>query len=85
MSFEKKVLNMTRNQMQTVGNPILGVMNTLQTEHGFTIDEVLMGTLFAVGAAIRQRGGVLDMTASLRIALPPLVAGYEAADVRVKQ
>jgi hypothetical protein len=73
------IVEMTKTQMRACCEDLLAAMNKAQYEKGFTIDEVLMATAFLLGTSIKQRGGKLLLDAPLRRALPPLVAGYEAA------
>jgi hypothetical protein len=69
---------MTGEEMKAISTPVIEAMNRQQFEAGHTLDEVLMSTLYALGSALAQRGVVLNPDWSLRAALNPLAAGYEA-------
>ena len=79
MTRETKEIVMTRTQMRSIARRVLEAMNAAQREDGHTVDEVLMATAYALGASIYQRGAVLLVDQPLTDALPPLVAGYVAA------
>jgi hypothetical protein len=68
-------VSMTADEINAASQPFIDALNKAQDR--FTIDQVLCASLYALGAAIRQRGGKLLLDTRLRVALPPLVAGYE--------
>ena len=81
--MEQREIAMTNDEMQKVSVRLLEAMNKAQFVDGHSLDEVLMTALYVVGAGIKRRGAVLDMNAPLRVALQPLVAGYEAEAKRL--
>ena len=83
--FEERELSMTNAQLQKASKRILKALNDAQFVDGHTVDEVLMAALFIVGAGLKRRGAVLQLDAPLRMAIPPLVNGYEAEAKRMGQ
>ena len=75
--MQEKLVQMTSRQIKDAAQELGNTMNAMQA-NGLTIDQVLMAFCWAVGAAIAQRGGVLDLNAPLADALSPLADGYRA-------
>lgn len=75
----KHEVSMTKAQLQKASKRIFQALNDTQFVDGYSLDEVLMTTLFIVGAALKKSGAVLQMDEPLRTAIQPLVHGYEAA------
>jgi hypothetical protein len=78
MAVEHIKVDMTDEQMQDCTEDLVKAMNDSQQVKGYSIDQVLFAYLFVLGAALRQRGGVLLVNLPLKEALPPLALGYEA-------
>jgi hypothetical protein len=75
--MQEKLVQMTNRQIKDAAQELANTMNAMHA-NGLTMDQVLMASCWAVGAAIAQRGGVLDMSAPLAEALSPLADGYLA-------
>jgi len=58
-----------------VATQVCALLNAAQVE-GIVLETALYGALYAIGAALKQRGIVLRPTDTLEDRLTPLVAGY---------
>lgn len=83
MKTKQVSIEISGDRLYEAARPIVAAMNKAQAQ-GFTLDEVLAATMYMVGAGIKQRGALLLVDAPLKVALPPLVQGYEAANSPVK-
>jgi len=83
--MKSKLIELPTKDLAVIAKAFLVQMNDLQTNNGYTIDQVLLGAAYTVGCAIGQRGGILHLDAPLSTAIPPLVEGYRAAKKRNTQ
>lgn len=87
MTKMSKMIAVTRDEMRSLCEPFLGVMNELHAGRVVPADRMIGGALFAVGLALRQFGagqqnGAADRDAVIDAALAWLLAGYDSADQR---
>lgn len=68
---------MSGARLQVAGQVMTEAMNFLQKEKGFTVDEALMAALYAIGAALKQRGVVMRPDEPVSPQLQPLCNGYK--------
>ena len=73
--MQVKIL-VTAEKLEIITIPLTNAINDAQMK-GATIDEVLVGMMVMLGSAIKQRNATLLVDEPLRIALPPIVEGYE--------
>ena len=75
--MEHKEISMTGGQIKSATKRIVEARNDAQFKDGHTIDEVMVATMYLIGAGLKRRGVILRLDAPLVMALPPLVAGYK--------
>ena len=68
-------LGITNRKIRKVSNKILKTMNELHDD-GHGIEDIVLITLYIVGANIKKHGLHLNLDAPLETALPALVEGY---------
>jgi hypothetical protein len=73
-------IGFTIERVEEIFQPIADAANKAQME-GYNIDEIIVATAYMLGSMIRQRGGLLYPDKPLRDALPPVVIGYENAEM----
>src|SRR5688572_28394504 len=73
------IVQIAGSQLEKATGTFIDAMNDLQSQ-GLTIDQVIATMLYMAGAAIKQRRAVLNVDAPLSVALPPIVAGYNASE-----
>jgi hypothetical protein len=76
--FEIKAISMSRNEMSKAASRLLKAMNDMQFIDGYTLEQTLMVAMYVVGAGLKKRGVVLQIDLPLKIALAPIVDGYNA-------
>lgn len=75
--MQEKLVEISSKQLKDAAKELLNTMNAMQAS-GLTVDQVLMASCWAVGVALAQRGGVLNLSAPIAEALSPLADGYLA-------
>jgi hypothetical protein len=73
----EKVIRVDNQKLRDVSQYILDAMNQAQKD-GYTIEDVITAVAFCTGVAVARLGGVLQLSAPLCDALPPLADGYKA-------
>lgn len=72
-------VTISSEQMEDGLHRLFALMDELQDDHDFTIDQVIAVVGYAVGYAIRARGGILSLDEPLRNSMPIIVLGYMRA------
>jgi hypothetical protein len=75
---EEDAVELSTEDMALCSGVIAEALNKLQTEHHFTVDQVLAATGFTLGYFIGETGAVLGTDEPLEEALPEVVEGYRA-------
>jgi hypothetical protein len=76
---EETQVNLTAEDIDICSKKLVSAMNELQTEHGYSVDEVLVAVAYTLGFGFAETGAVLPLDLPLREAMPPLVLGYAEA------
>jgi len=76
--MEANRVKISHEQIAECGRIFTAAFNPAQ-KMGFTVDQVLIASAYALGAAIGQRGAAILPTEPLQFSLPSLVDGYNAA------
>jgi len=69
---------MTRKDMLKAATRITKAMNEAQFEDDYNVDQVLMALMFVLGATLKRRGVVIDLSGSIEDQLPTISDGYRA-------
>jgi hypothetical protein len=81
--YNKMCVTIAPDAFNELGMMFIETMNLAQ-QLGHPIDHVIAAAMYSIGGAVAQRGGVLDLDAPLRDALPSVVRGYLVA-IRERQ